>query len=56
MAYKGFLMKLIFLLHLMGVSHLRSSALTDSWHLMGEGTGVGRGVCSTAQSGEYLSL
>lgn len=40
MAHKGFLVKLIFLLHLMGVSHLSRSALTDCWHLMG---GWGRG-------------
>lgn len=37
MAQKGFRVKLIFLLHLMGVSHLCCSALTDSWCLMGGG-------------------
>lgn len=49
MAYKGFLVKLIFLLHLMGVSHLCSSALTDSWCLMGGG-GRGGGACAQQQN------
>lgn len=50
MAYKGFLAKLIFLLHLMGVSHLCSSALTDSWRLMGGGNQEGWRVCAQLQN------
>lgn len=49
MAYKGFLVKLIFLLRLMGVSHLCSSALTDSRRLMG-GNQEGWRVCAQLQN------
>lgn len=49
MAYKGFLVKLIFLLHLMGVSHLCSSALADSWRMTGAAGGAAVSVCVQEQ-------
>lgn len=53
MAYKGFLVKLIFLLHLMGVSHLCSSARADSWRMTGRREGGG--VCVQEQDLENAS-